>query len=187
MSAQKSHDCSECAGRGWLVMLNADKRVLELQRCDACSRFDSDNDVQEHAASDESMIAAVLEEFCGALLAEAQCALDKNTPSRAGLMRALTSIRDSLRNAVALSGNRIPAEGTVSDQEPGDLTSSGTEERTYLVGVREVHVRHYEVVAANPDAAKSLVSERGPEVTDIEFEEYSHELGPETWSVEKKP
>jgi hypothetical protein len=168
-------------------MLNADKRALELQRCDACSRFDSDSDVQELAASDESMLAAVLEEFCGALLAEAQCALDEKTTSRIGLTRALTTIRDSLTNAVALSSKRTSTVGIVADQEPGDLPSSEREERTYLVGVREVHVRHYEVVAANPDAAKSLVSERGPEVTDIEFEEYSHELDPETWSVEEKP
>ena len=57
--------------------------------------------------------------------------------------------------------------------------------RTYRVGVREVHVRFYSVKADDPEQAKILVNRRAPEVTDLEFEEYSHELKPETWSVEE--
>ena len=55
----------------------------------------------------------------------------------------------------------------------------------YIVGVREVHVSHYAVTAENEDEAKHLVNERGPEVTDLEFAEFSHELNRDTWSVEE--
>ncbi len=57
--------------------------------------------------------------------------------------------------------------------------------RTYNVGVREVHVRHYSVMAENEEKAKDLVNERGPQVTDADYCEYSHELGRDTWSVEE--
>lgn len=60
--------------------------------------------------------------------------------------------------------------------------------RTFIVGVREVHVRHYAVEAEDKESAKRLVSERAACTKDLEFEEYSHELPPETWSVEvRKP
>lgn len=59
--------------------------------------------------------------------------------------------------------------------------------KTYIVGVREVHVRHYEVKAHDPELARTLVILRAPEAVDLEFEEYSHELDPDTWSVEEKP
>ncbi len=58
--------------------------------------------------------------------------------------------------------------------------------KTYIVGVREIHVRHYSVEAENEGEAKALVNQRAPEVVDLEFEEYSHELKPGTWSVEKQ-
>lgn len=57
---------------------------------------------------------------------------------------------------------------------------------SYLVGVREVHVRHYKVAAQGEDEAINLVRTRGSEVTDLEFSEYSHELGSDTWSVEEE-
>ena len=57
--------------------------------------------------------------------------------------------------------------------------------KRYIVGVREVHVRHYAVMAENEEEAKDLVHERGPEVEDIEFGEFSHECNRETWSVEE--
>lgn len=59
--------------------------------------------------------------------------------------------------------------------------------KSYLVGVREVHVRWYAVEAENEEEAKDLVNQRGPGVTDREFEEYSHELDRDTWSVEEQP
>ena len=59
--------------------------------------------------------------------------------------------------------------------------------RTYIVGVREVHVRFYSVEAESEEAAKDLVRQRASGVIDLEFEEYSHELNPDTWSVEEKP
>jgi hypothetical protein len=57
----------------------------------------------------------------------------------------------------------------------------------YRVGVREVHVRHFGVMAENEDEAMRLVLERAESVTDLEFCEYSHELGSDTWSVEEEP
>ena len=57
--------------------------------------------------------------------------------------------------------------------------------KTYTVGVREVHVRFFSVVADNEEEAKDLVNDRAPQVTDLEFSEYSHELNRETWSVEE--
>jgi len=59
--------------------------------------------------------------------------------------------------------------------------------RTYLVGVREVHIRYYSVDAENPDLAKALVSERANGVVDLEWEEYANELNRDTWSVEESP
>ena len=56
---------------------------------------------------------------------------------------------------------------------------------SYIVGVREIHVRHYAVMAENEEEAKDLVNERGPEVEDLGFSEYSHELDRDTWSVEE--
>lgn len=57
--------------------------------------------------------------------------------------------------------------------------------KRYIVGVREVHVRHYAVMAENEEEAKDLVNERASQVTDLDFCEYSHELDRETWSVEE--
>jgi len=58
--------------------------------------------------------------------------------------------------------------------------------KRYIVGVREVHVRHYAVTAANEEEAKELVNERASQVTDLDFCEYSHELDRDTWSVEER-
>jgi hypothetical protein len=57
--------------------------------------------------------------------------------------------------------------------------------KTYIVGVREVHVRHYSVQAENEEDAKDLVHQRADSVVDCEFEEYSHELDRDTWSAEE--
>ena len=57
--------------------------------------------------------------------------------------------------------------------------------KTYLVGVREVHVRMYSVEAEDEEQAKDLVHQRALSVVDMEFLEYSHELDRETWSVEE--
>ena len=57
--------------------------------------------------------------------------------------------------------------------------------KTFIVGVREMHVRHFRVEAENEDEAKELVNELAPEVTDLEYEEYSHQMDRDTWSVEE--
>ena len=59
--------------------------------------------------------------------------------------------------------------------------------KTFLVGVREVHLRFYSVQAESEEEARDLVNQRAPEVTDIEELEYSHELPQDTWSVEETP
>jgi hypothetical protein len=58
--------------------------------------------------------------------------------------------------------------------------------KSYIVGVREVHVRHYMVKAKDEDQAREFVGGRGREVTDLEFSEFSHELSRDTWSVEEE-
>ena len=58
--------------------------------------------------------------------------------------------------------------------------------KSYIVGVREVHVRHYKVMAKDEEEARDLVDYQGPEVTDMEFLEYSHDLSRDTWSVEEE-
>jgi len=57
--------------------------------------------------------------------------------------------------------------------------------KCYIVGVREVHARYFAVTAENEEEAKDLVNERAPQVKDIDCQEYSHELGRDTWSVEE--
>ena len=59
--------------------------------------------------------------------------------------------------------------------------------KSFLVGVREVHARWYEVEAEDEEQAKDLVNQRAPGVTDLEILEYSHELDRDTWSVEEQP
>lgn len=58
--------------------------------------------------------------------------------------------------------------------------------KNFIVGVREVHMRHYKVTAKDEEEARNLVGIRGPEVTDLEFLEYSHELNSDTWSVDEE-
>lgn len=186
MSKQEARGCSECNSRGWLVMCNADTHALELQRCDACARFESDLDAQKWVTSNLAEHVAVLREFCGAILSEAQRAIAEEAASRGSTTRALTMIRNSLRGVLALASDLVPESTFTSGESPVARCSESAEKRTYIVGVREVHVRHYEVDAADPEEAKAMVGDRGPEVTDIGFEEYSHELDPDAWSVEEK-
>ena len=60
-------------------------------------------------------------------------------------------------------------------------------DKTYIVGVREVHVRFYSVDAEDPESAKAKVSDRAEGVVDRECLEYSHELERDAWSVEEIP
>jgi hypothetical protein len=56
--------------------------------------------------------------------------------------------------------------------------------KTYLVGVREVHVSYMEVKANTPtDAFDMIRNGEGDEVS----MDYSHTLDPETWTVEESP
>jgi hypothetical protein len=83
-------------------MFNADTAALELQRCDSCGRFDSDEEAQRWVGSDESVLVMVLFEFCRALKAEAERAVHEATNVQEDGNRALQTIRDSLRNVCVL-------------------------------------------------------------------------------------
>ena len=60
------------------------------------------------------------------------------------------------------------------------------ERKPFIVGIREVHFRYYEVEAENEEQAKDLVNQRSPQAIDLEFTEYANELDRDTWSVEQK-
>ena len=55
--------------------------------------------------------------------------------------------------------------------------------RLHFVGIREVHVRHFNVMATSPEEAKDLVVRCAPEAVDLGFLEYSHELEKDTWDA----
>ena len=57
--------------------------------------------------------------------------------------------------------------------------------KNYIVGVCEAYLRFYAVAAENEEEVKDLVNDRAPQVTDLDFCEYSHEMNRETWSVEE--
>ena len=57
--------------------------------------------------------------------------------------------------------------------------------RRFIVSVREVHARFYEVMAADKEEAKDLVGRNAPDVKDLGHEEFSHTLDSDTWSVEE--
>lgn len=57
--------------------------------------------------------------------------------------------------------------------------------KKFFVGVREVHVRYYSVTANNPDEAKARIKGRHASAVDEQELEYSHEMEPDTWSVEE--
>ena len=139
MNTAQSNECPACGGKGWLVMFNTDRHALELQRCDACCLFQSDEMAREYVACNPALQAEVEKAF----------------------------------SASAARG------------QSGNETGGHSMTKTYLVGVREVHFRYYKVQAENEEQAKDLVHERGPEVEDIGFSEFSHELGRDTWSVEE--
>jgi hypothetical protein len=67
-----------------------------------------------------------------------------------------------------------------------DLLLEGTapaSKQPYYVGIREVHLRHFNVMATSPEEAKDLVANRAPEAVDLEEIEYCHELCRDTWDA----
>lgn len=102
MTAPISSDCAACTGRGWLLLFNADSAALELQRCDLCCRFDSDEEARQRVASSGPALVTVLFDFCGSLFGEADRAVSDKKRTATGTTRVLRTIRDSLRNAMAL-------------------------------------------------------------------------------------
>ena len=106
MNPARDNACPACTGKGWLILFNTDSEALELQRCDACGRFPSDEDARRHVASSKTCIVLALHELCSGLLAEAGHAPNAN-PTNIAAERTLAAFRRSLRNAVALGREAI--------------------------------------------------------------------------------
>jgi hypothetical protein len=51
MATKTRTDCEACGGRGWLLSLNTDRDVYEVQRCDTCFQFETDRGAGETAAA----------------------------------------------------------------------------------------------------------------------------------------
>jgi hypothetical protein len=75
--------------------------------------------------------------------------------------------------------------GTVRDFHPEAQTA--VKKELYYVGIREVHVRHFNVMASGAEEAKDLVASNAPEAVDLEDLEYSNELGKDTWDAHVIP
>jgi hypothetical protein len=41
--------CAACGDRGWILAFNTDRRVTEIQRCDTCQVYDSDEEAAKAA------------------------------------------------------------------------------------------------------------------------------------------
>lgn len=54
----------------------------------------------------------------------------------------------------------------------------------FRVGVAEINYRYYNVTADDEDEARNSVFNREECIMDLEDIEYSHDLPPESWSVE---
>lgn len=98
----KTIPCAECAGCGWLLLFNADTAALEVQRCDSCCRFASDEEAQVYIASHDVGLVEVLAQYCCVLLSDARRALHEESDPQRNLEEVLQSIRDSLANAARL-------------------------------------------------------------------------------------
>ena len=58
-------------------------------------------------------------------------------------------------------------------------------EKAFIVGVREVHVQPYRVLAETPEEAVRLVAGGDGDILDADFE-YSHSLDTDTWTVKEE-
>jgi len=46
---READSCAACGGRGWILSVNTDRRVTEIQRCDTCRQYDSDEQAAKAA------------------------------------------------------------------------------------------------------------------------------------------
>ena len=67
---------------------------------------------------------------------------------------------------------------------PGKEVTLVSGKKAFVVGVREVYVQPYRVVAETPEEAVRLVADGEGDILDADFE-YSHTLNPDTWTVEE--
>lgn len=101
MNPPTNEGCPACSGKGWLVLFNTDTEALELQRCDACERFASDEDARRHVATSKTCIVLALHELCAELLVEAGHALGSESMNTAA-EHTLAAFKRTLRNTNAL-------------------------------------------------------------------------------------
>ena len=88
--------CEACHGRGWLLMFNTDRRVSEIQRCDACDRYASDEEAGEAAAPIIEAALALTDLAVGNAVAKVR---RRRRPSR------------SIRTCTCFAGTRSFARG----------------------------------------------------------------------------
>ena len=49
--SKRARECEplcDCGDRGWLYSFNTNTRQMEIQRCDDCQEFDSDDEALKH-------------------------------------------------------------------------------------------------------------------------------------------
>lgn len=94
--------CPACKGDGWLLIFNTDSNAFEIQRCDGCCRYPSDEKARSVLATDQATLITVLFQLCSALLREVDKTADK-TSTKHEMNRLVELIHDSLQNAIDLS------------------------------------------------------------------------------------
>lgn len=94
--------CPACKGDGWLLIFNTDNNAFEIQRCDGCCRYPSDEKARSVLATDQATLITVLFQLCSALLREVDKAVDKTSTTKHEMKRLMELIHDSLENAIDL-------------------------------------------------------------------------------------
>lgn len=102
MNITDPEPCPACKNDGWLLIFNTDGNAFEIQRCDGCCRYPSDDKARAAIATDQSSLIMVLFQICSALLREVDNAVDKASITKHEMKRLLALIRDSLQNAIDL-------------------------------------------------------------------------------------
>jgi hypothetical protein len=119
MKKKTKHKCGVCAGKGWLLIMNTDTHALEIQRCDECGRYESDSEVQSHIANNVQMLAAVIIEYCAALVDEVGQSLKTHEKDDAATRWRLIKTLRSLPNALGfhVKGDEVGAQSEDSAKE----------------------------------------------------------------------
>ena len=100
--------------------------------------------------------------------------------------------RTSNQNSVSTLFAPPPVRVTTlaNGKECNAMSETKSKEKVYLVGVREIWVQEYKVIATSEKEAMNLIDSSDPDlidakVTNLELE-YSHTMGSDTWTVEEE-